>query len=164
VKEDILKLRKLGFSYNQICKELGCSKGTVSYHCGKRTGKKRDGSRSKCLCGDKKSYGAKVCHECKIKNLLLRQELRTLEDICSRGNARVKWAHLRGLAKRKMEIYNVPKKCKICSFDLIVHCCHIKPISSFSMESLVGEVNSLSNLVYLCPNHHAMFDKDLIKL
>ena len=32
-KEDILRLRSEGKLYNQICEELGCSKGTVSYHC-----------------------------------------------------------------------------------------------------------------------------------
>lgn len=35
MKEQILKLRKEGKSYNQIQKILGCSKGTISYHCGK---------------------------------------------------------------------------------------------------------------------------------
>ena len=35
MKEKILKLRKEGKSYNEIQKLLGCSKGTISYHCGK---------------------------------------------------------------------------------------------------------------------------------
>ena len=34
VKEKIIELRNLGYSYNRIVKETGCSKGTVSYHCG----------------------------------------------------------------------------------------------------------------------------------
>ena len=34
MKENILKLRGAGLSYKQIVKELGCSIGTVSYHCG----------------------------------------------------------------------------------------------------------------------------------
>lgn len=34
MKEKILKLRAMGFSYTQISKELGCSKGTISYHLG----------------------------------------------------------------------------------------------------------------------------------
>lgn len=34
MKEEILKLRKEGKSYNQISRELDCSKGTVAYHCG----------------------------------------------------------------------------------------------------------------------------------
>ncbi len=33
-KEDILALRKLNYSYNEIQRELGCSKGTIAYHLG----------------------------------------------------------------------------------------------------------------------------------
>lgn len=35
MKEKILELRKLGYSYSKIIKELGCSKSTISYHCSK---------------------------------------------------------------------------------------------------------------------------------
>ena len=34
MKEKILALREQGKSYNQIQEELGCSKGTISYHLG----------------------------------------------------------------------------------------------------------------------------------
>ena len=34
MKEDILRLRSIGYTYNEIQKELGCSKGTISYHLG----------------------------------------------------------------------------------------------------------------------------------
>lgn len=34
MKEEILKLRALGYSYGHIQKELNCSKGTISYHLG----------------------------------------------------------------------------------------------------------------------------------
>lgn len=34
MKEKILELRKEGKTYNQIVEILGCSKSTVSYHCG----------------------------------------------------------------------------------------------------------------------------------
>ncbi len=35
MKENILKLRFEGKSYNEIQKILSCSKGTISYYCGK---------------------------------------------------------------------------------------------------------------------------------
>jgi len=34
MKEQILKLREQGKSYREIQQELGCSKGTISYHLG----------------------------------------------------------------------------------------------------------------------------------
>ena len=52
MKEDILRLRDEGKTYNEIKEILGCSKGTISYHCGKdqkektkkRTSKRRENS------------------------------------------------------------------------------------------------------------------------
>lgn len=44
MKNEILRLRAEGLSYKKICKKLGCSKSTVSYHCGegqKEKNKKR---------------------------------------------------------------------------------------------------------------------------
>ncbi len=35
MKEEILRLKKEGKSYGEIKKILNCSKGTISYHCGK---------------------------------------------------------------------------------------------------------------------------------
>lgn len=35
MKDEIIKLRKLGFSYNEISKKTGYSKSTISYHCSK---------------------------------------------------------------------------------------------------------------------------------
>lgn len=35
MKEKIIELRKIGFSYNEICEKLNCSKSTVSYYCSK---------------------------------------------------------------------------------------------------------------------------------
>ena len=40
-KEDILRLRAEGKSFDQIHKELGCSKSVISYHCGNGNEKKR---------------------------------------------------------------------------------------------------------------------------
>ena len=34
LEEEILRLKAQGLSYNQIRDRLGCSKGTISYHCG----------------------------------------------------------------------------------------------------------------------------------
>tara|TARA_R110000772_G_scaffold1210_2_gene4291 strand:- start:18036 stop:18593 length:558 start_codon:yes stop_codon:yes gene_type:complete len=47
LKEKILELRENGKSYNEIKKILGCSKGTISYHCGK-------GQKEKSLIRNKK--------------------------------------------------------------------------------------------------------------
>ena len=33
MKDEILKLRRKGYTYNQIIEKVGCSKSTISYHC-----------------------------------------------------------------------------------------------------------------------------------
>ena len=39
-REDILRLRSQGLSYKKIEKALGCSRSTISYHCGKERSEK----------------------------------------------------------------------------------------------------------------------------
>ena len=47
IGEEILRLRAEGLSYRQIEVRLGCSKGTISYHCG-------SGQKNKTLANTKK--------------------------------------------------------------------------------------------------------------
>jgi hypothetical protein len=47
MKEKIIKLRNEGKTYNEIQKILGCSKSTISYHCG-------EGQKEKLRCRTKK--------------------------------------------------------------------------------------------------------------
>jgi 5-methylcytosine-specific restriction endonuclease McrA len=52
MKEEILRLRALGYSYSQIQKETGASKGTISYHCsgeGKSKALERQRNRRKSV-------------------------------------------------------------------------------------------------------------------
>lgn len=46
MKEKILQLRDQGFSYQEIKNKLGCSLGTISYHCGEGQ-KKKSSERQK---------------------------------------------------------------------------------------------------------------------
>lgn len=52
MKEQILKLREQGKTYSEIQKELGCSKSTISYHCGKGQ-KEKSNNRLKKLRKEK---------------------------------------------------------------------------------------------------------------
>lgn len=44
--------------------------------------------------------------------------------------------------------------CKSCGFDKHIEACHIKPISSFPLDTKLSVINNLSNLIALCPNCH----------
>jgi hypothetical protein len=71
LKENIFTLREKGYSYSQISNELGCSKGTISYHVGEgqkhKTNENRKNNRRKIqqyLIEYKENIG---CIDCKEK-------------------------------------------------------------------------------------------------
>ena len=59
---------------------------------------------------------------------------------------------------------NGEKKCKICGYDKHIQVCHIKSVSSFNDDSFITDINSMENLVGLCPNHHWEYDNGYIKI
>lgn len=56
------------------------------------------------------------------------------------------------------------KPCNNCGYDKHVELCHIKPISEFSLEATINDVNAASNVIQLCPNCHWEFDNGLLTL
>lgn len=74
-KENILKLRAEGKSYNEICEELGCSKGTVAYHLGEGQREKsnqRNSNYRKKNPLQNRIYGFK--HNNKPKNVIRKKD------------------------------------------------------------------------------------------
>lgn len=70
MKQEILKLRQKGLTYNQIVKRIGCSKSTVSYYCGdnqkEKTAQRKKNKRRKqrkWLDSFKKSLACIKCGE-----------------------------------------------------------------------------------------------------
>lgn len=117
-------------------------------------------------CDGKISYKSKLCNSCKKETKILDRESKPISSFFHKTSkyAAVKLNRIRSLARRKLELLKIKKECQICKFDIHVEVCHIKPITSFSPDTLLGVVNSKDNLIYLCPNHHYMFDKGLINL
>lgn len=58
----------------------------------------------------------------------------------------------------------IDNHCKICKYSKHIEVCHIKPISSFPIDTKLSIVNHISNLVKLCPNCHWEYDHGLIAL
>lgn len=54
--------------------------------------------------------------------------------------------------------------CELCGYENFIDVAHIKPIASFSKDTPFFVVNTLSNLIGLCPNHHREFDNGYIEL
>jgi hypothetical protein len=62
--------------------------------------------------------------------------------------------HARGVYKKSGK----PYVCAVCSFDAHVQVCHKVSVSEFPDTTLISEINSIDNLVALCPNHHWLLD------
>lgn len=54
--------------------------------------------------------------------------------------------------------------CQVCGYSTHVELAHIKPITAFSRDTPIGIVNSPSNLLVLCRNHHWEFDHGVLTL
>lgn len=63
------------------------------------------------------------------------------------------------MAYRKSDL---PKACAVRHYCVHYEVCYIRPINSFLPTDSIGDVNKLSNLVALCPNHHWEFDHGLL--
>lgn len=64
--------------------------------------------------------------------------------------------NIRTLAREAVK--HMVKVCAVCGYDTHVQVCHIKPVKDFPNNATVAEINIMSNLVLLCPNHHWELD------
>jgi len=71
-------------------------------------------------------------------------------------------AHVRGLCRVWLK-HLTKESCKNCGYSKHVELCHIKPLASFTDDSLLKDVNSKDNVIPLCRNCHWEFDRGLLK-
>lgn len=167
-----------------------CEKEFISYfshgnwtkHCGRsctnknrtyvKVRKNAKRIRSYCECGSILSgYKSKLCIGCyqeKLKKDLVKKgNLTSIEDVLKKTEkyrSMHRYQPIRNDAIRILKAFGLKEECKICGYSAHVEVCHIKGIADFTKDSLLSEVNGLSNLVYLCPNHHWELDNGVIKL
>ena len=152
---------------NQIRKTNNnfCSKSCAAIYNNKKYPKRKSSRSMICPgCTGRKDYVARECHSCRISRIFNENMKKPICKFFINGASKVKYASVRQLGHKHLRLNNIPKVCHICEFDAVVEACHIKPISSFPETALLSEVNALTNLKYLCPNHHAMLDKKLLEL
>lgn len=69
---------------------------------------------------------------------------------------------LRTDARRVLHI-GQPYRRQNCGYDKHIEVCHKRPVTSFPLDAPISVVNSLDNLVGLCPNCHWEFDPGLLQ-
>ena len=116
-----------------------------------------------CKCGNRKNSRSEQCISCRKECNRKERALKPINDFYVNSTyASVKYNSIRAYARAELALSDRPKQCEICGFNVVVQVCHLKGIAEFPDSALMGEVNALSNLKYLCPNHHAMLDKGLL--
>jgi 5-methylcytosine-specific restriction endonuclease McrA len=65
---------------------------------------------------------------------------------------------------RKVYLKARPYQCVNCGYDKYIEVCHKRSLASFPDDMPISVVNSLDNLVGLCPNCHWEFDHGLLEL
>jgi DNA-directed RNA polymerase subunit M/transcription elongation factor TFIIS len=126
--------------------------------CGSIFKSGKENKRSRILCSK--------CREIydNHSKFLKSKTLKEYHNLPSIKNKHPSWrnSHIRILNRSWNK--DIIKSCKICGYNKHIELCHIKPISSFPETATIGEINSLSNNVPLCPNHHWELDNGLIIL
>lgn len=129
VKEDILRLRAEGKSYNEIVQKLNCSKSTVSFHCG--SGQK-DKAYSRFLRNKERKN--KICASQYRLTRLFTQRYKSLCgcSVCGIKDPRVlefdhkdpstKIASVAGLMAAKVSLKQIKEEIRKC--DVLCANCH----------------------------------------
>ena len=122
-----------------------------------------------------KNIGSKVkkliFNRCEKLNLVLNINKLTLVENITKGelfSKRKSWQSARSAIQKMARIVffknNDKPKCCICGYDKHVEVAHIKPVSNFTDDSLITEINSIDNLIGLYPNHHWEYDNGILKI
>lgn len=113
VKNQILDLRKQGLSYNKIQKIVGCSKGTISYYCGKNQKEKKNLRQQKRRSGN-------ILRN-KIEAFLCRKYKSIIYDIDNRD--------IRKILQIKLRFFSMNRKTK-------------KVKQKFSLQDLIDKIGN----------------------
>ena len=84
--------------------------------------------------------------------------------LSSRKNYQSYRSSVRKLAELSYKNSGKPMACSICGYDKHVEIAHIKAVSDFDDSATIAEINSIDNLIALCPNHHWEYDNGVLKL
>lgn len=71
---------------------------------------------------------------------------------------------IRKLAESTYKASGKPNYCAKCGYSNHIEIAHIKAVSDFDDSATIAEINSIDNLIALCPNHHWEYDHGILKL
>lgn len=144
-----------------------CAASYNNHQKPKRIGVTQTCDKCKKDLGKKWLKTRKLCDECLVvhhlrnssfKSLVGERTLREYLENYTPKTAANRYCGIRHNAAKIINRSGRAKECAVCGYSNHVEICHIKGIADHSMDSKISEINSLDNLVYLCPNHHWELD------
>ena len=140
-----------------------CSKSCAASYNNKLFPKKKAKKQHKCIiCGIAVTKDRKYCDEHNPQKVDW-SKVTIADTLYSNSNPSNSYARIRDNARCLYKKSDKPKAC-ICGYDKHYEICHIKAIKDFDKDTPIVVVNSLDNLVALCPNCHWEFDKGLLNI
>jgi hypothetical protein len=138
-----------------------CSRSCAASHNNIRIPKRHP--EGKCfVCEAPIPARQKFCPEHRLNKPLDRsQPIRLIADRSEHPACR--HARLRQDARRQY-LQAFPSTCVRCGYDKHIEVCHKRSLTSYPLDTPISVVNSLENLVGLCPNCHWEFDHGLLQL
>lgn len=103
------------------------------------------------LCKASISKRVSYCKPC-FKETFSAKDMSLQEAIYTKHHKSSAFALIRNRARTVVKYR--PQICANCGYSKHVECCHIRPISDFSYNSMLSEINHPDNLLLLCPNCH----------
>ena len=126
------------------------------------------GYKSKVLASNVKESIKKRCETLNIiLNIIKQDDISNVtkgELFKCRKNWQSARTAIQKLARTTFFNNNKSPKCHICGYDKHVEVAHIKAVSEFDDTATVNEINSVNNLIGLCPNHHWEYDHGLLTI
>jgi len=123
--------------------------------------------KKQCLGCEKKLYPrtkGNYCIRCRADNMIAKFSQRTKKSVFEQFDGR--WDCCRAtITKHARKMYlrsDREKYCIVCKYDKHFEVCHIKSVEEFEDTATIAEINALTNVISLCPNHHWEFDNGLL--
>jgi Homing endonuclease associated repeat/HNH endonuclease len=156
IKKSIIKCKNCG---KDTKNQKFCSRSCAVTITNKTPKRKLEGN---CKCCSKSIKSQNIyCKECRLYVKIIGEK--TLKEVIYRTHHRSSAFSLIRTRARAIAKKLGVKSCQNCDYSKTIQIGHKKAINLFSEDTLISEINSLTNLIALCPNCHWEFDHNLLQ-